>query len=756
MGLFIVSNLYADAHISEKDQQANTEDKGILLIFGRVTDKVTLKPIANAKVTAKTGGVFKEAFTNNKGDYVVGLYRLPWFGFCKITAAKEEYQTQYRWIFLWPWRRLAIVNFKLNDITSPSLEISSPLEGQEISTHPTIELSYSDYGSGINVGSVEIFVNDRDVTEHIEEINEEGAVCMIPVENPLGLGPSTIYAKIKDFTGNLAEDAVSVTVFSEVNQLIQLGKEAILNRDILSAHGYFAQALDVEPNNLEANFYYAITRLGILPMTNVAIFNLSQDMGLTGLDGPLTRADLDPFNFNAQPPEGIQDFDLVHSFPNGERFREAIRYEIIPEMEGSLENLNLVLGDEDFVSYLQIENPFTGTENIEIDFGDIALLKSTICVIKAKAHEFLVRNFDTDLAYLSSLFIQGTLTPRYVLEQYPQLLRVEDTPQSVSARDAFVLAINNYIEGVNFIAAETDDQSDDLISISHAPEYQEQAVLFAEQISDLKKSLISQPDSEFSMKFSQFINLGYFYANPFDLRRVLDFDSANYFLLSNFLPQTEYMLENLSNADVNYQEFLPPDNPFYTERKKDADFADTQAIRTGLEAIRMASFGLLGYELNLDVQEVILTAIEGGNSIVNNTLDAYPELLNLLDPSYMLLAREALNNTVNAYTETVNYLSNNEDPDQSDDLMVPTLYFWDNEPRYRGMLEGLNALHNTLIDPETEEPGDEFHINLAELLTHFKDMRPFLPEFSEDNNYIPGSWPDPTFGGILPDGVPGE
>ncbi|HBG62831.1 MAG: hypothetical protein A2Y00_08900 [Omnitrophica WOR_2 bacterium GWF2_43_52] len=483
-------------------------------------------------------------------------------------------------------------------------------------------------------------------------------------------------------------------------------------------------------------------------MANEAILHLLQDMGFVGQNGsPIIESALDPFDFDARPPQGLNEFKLTQTFPRGEIFQEIIRNELIPEIDKALENLGIVLAQEKFVSYWESQNPISGTVTAEIDYADVAILKSLLCAIKAKLQEGLVNNLNSNLSALSGLFSGGLLSPRYVLEQYPQLLRVENLPQSFLAREALVLAIDSYIKGYNFMKDETDEQSDDLISINHASIYRQEAEAFTKELQDMKKSLLSQPDSEFSMRLSHLVDLGYWFSNPFEFRRLLDAGAMSYSLNDYLLPQTNYLLDNVSKASITYNEFLPPDP--YIGNKIEADFADVQAMKTGAEALRMVSLGLSANNLNVGTQEIILRWLETGQVSITDELEKYPDFLTLEDTTKIATARQAFTNIVNGYKETTAYLLNNEELDQSDDVLVPTDYFWANEPRYRTMLEQLDTMENTLIDPTTEAVDDEFHLNLAEYFTNYKNLRQYLPAFDEENHQVEGLLPDQTFGGVI-------
>lgn len=727
------------------------EGPQLITIYGKVVDKATSKPVVNATVTFGAKGVFEKTLTNKRGVYAIRFNSSARLILGQITISAQEYKDESRIFLIVGNNRAVKVNFTLKDIVKPGLVIYSPKENQEIFTNPVIEVKYQDYGAGVNFASIKIYANSRDVSKYVRIIDAQSAICAIPNRDPLAEGEYKITAQIKDYAGNSSEIIkVSTKVVSKVTYFIRLGKESLLKRDISSAYIYFTRALIASPRNPEANFYCAITRLALLP-TKKPVFNMLQLMGFTGTNGTLLTPDnLNPFHLKINPPAGLQRFNLAGSFPEGRTIQKTIEHNIMPEMEKALKNLDLTLADKNFTSYLSMRNPVTGVENIEIDYADAAFLKSIICALKSKMHEMMVRDIDCDIAQLSYLFAAGALNPEYLLQNYPDLMRVKDIPQSLKARKMLILAIDSYIKAFNFLKAETDDQSDDLFSISSGSEYQDEAQRFAKDLLDIRQSLLGKPDSSFSAKFSQFINLGYFYTNPFDLRRLGDADMATYLLKDNFLPPLDYALNNLSRADINYQELFAQNSYFYPMKKRKVDFADVSLFKASLESMRIAILSLSAYNLKINAPDIGLKLSRGERVDFNYILSSHPHLLRLVARKRLYLAREAFDNLVKNYIEGADYLLYRGNERQSDSLFIPQGYVWQNEPKYRAMLIGLNRMGNVLVNPNLETEGDEFHINLAEFFIYHKDIRQFLPQFKE-NKVVPGSWPDITFGGIAPD-----
>jgi len=742
ISIFGIGKLYAQEVSSASD---------FITITGRVTDRATSHPIMNAEVALNLQGRSQKVFTDNNGEYHFSLELTFWPWFAGLRVSKAEYLTETSTVIFFGPNNNIKRDFRLRDHIKPQLQILSPEPQEEIFANPTIIIRYQDAGSGINTASLRILFEDRDLTGYLTVINEQEASCVVPSNQPLPLGNHRLYVRVSDRAGNRAEDRIFVQVVKEDEYYIRKGKQALLKRDILRAHEYFQKAVNAANTNPEANFYYAFTRLAVLPLDD-EIFTLLQNMGFLGPQGePLAKAHLDPFHFKAVPPPVGQRFDLTAEFPNGLTIQEVLEHKIIAEMNQALKNLNLVLSRKDFVSYLKMDNSFTGTQQVEIDYADAALLKSLILSIQAKLYELLVRNLEFEPAQLNALFNQGHLNLGYMLELYPRLLRVENIPYSLRARQALIKAIDWYIAGFNSMLAEREDQSDDLLSISRAPEYRKEALLFENQIRDVKKSLRGQHDARFSPTFNQFVNLGRFFSDPFDFRRLLDRDSAAYLLRENILPQADYLLASFSRASDTYRQLLPPKNSFYKGQMKELDFADIAAAKFGLESVQVVALSTLGYNLEIDTPVLATDALGGRPINVQDILDRNPALGNIADTAYLNLAASVFSRLSETYKTAADYLLFHEDPDQTDDLLVPTEYFNSNAGRLEGMLLNLTRMQDTLINPRVEITGNEIRVNPAEFFLYYKNARQFFPRFDEDSRVIAGSWPDRRFGGILPD-----
>jgi len=727
---------------------ANPNDA--VAISGKVIDKATAKPIAGAQISLKVQNKTEKAVSDKDGKYSIRIGISLWFRNAAITAAANEYAQASSILVILPGRRTVQKDLQLKDNKKPSLEIVAPKNNEEIFTDPAIELKYDDKGSGIDLHTLSISAQSRDVTKYIKNMNFLGALCSVPKNDALAQGECEISVRVNDLAGNQAQQSIFVTVISKEDKLIRLGKKALVEKNVQSAYDSFEQALKLNPQNKEANFYFGLVRLAKL-FSQDEVFAMLQDMGFKGPHGAaLAKEHLDPFHLAIETPSGFAKFDLPASAPSGRRIQDVIKKQILPDLNAAIKNLNIALADKNFVSEIAVTAPFIGSGKLVLDYGDIALIKSTLLLVKSFMHEMLVRDVDIDPAQIKAFFAAGNPTIWRLFVLYPELMRVKSVPHSLQAREALVASIDSYSAGFSYILS-AQNRADNLLNISTLPQYQKEALLFAEELKDIKRSLMGAPERVFSLKLNQAINAGNFFTQPFDFRRPLEPDSVNYLLGDVVLPYFDYAADNLSKVKAGYSELLPQDSGFYKGKKKEFDFADMQVSLTGLELTRMSLLSILAYDTKMDMQ-TFAPGVPGNKRIhVQELLDKDPHILYLAHPYSIVLARDAFSRAIKSYTRGSDYLLQKEDIDQSDDIFVVKESFRANAARYGAMLKEMDLMKNALIDPRSDVTGDEFHFNPGEFFVRYKDIRAFMPQFDGNNNFIDGTCPDKKFGGILPD-----
>ncbi len=174
------------------------------------------------------------------------------------------------------------------------------------------------------------------------------------------------------------------------------------------------------------------------------------------------------------------------------------------------------------------------------------------------------------------------------------------------------------------------------------------------------------------------------------------------------------------------------------------DYGDVLVFRGSLYTAKAATLILNAYNLNVDIDRLVSLGNAHQLDINKHVIYKYPKLLILRKDPQFAEAKDAMRQAIDSFTSAINFIVAETDP-QYDDLFIiddPR-----KEERYRNLLEDLkHALDGaTLI----REIG--YRVDLTKFFDSPRALRDFLPEFFADGFIERNSFPDPTFGGILPD-----
>jgi len=259
--------------------------------------------------------------------------------------------------------------------------------------------------------------------------------------------------------------------------LVVEGRDLLFNEGdfivsgILAADTKFEAAVTADPGDEEANFFYAVTR--------VLVFGLEQDNGpnfdtlatlgdLLGAFGMLRNTNdfIDegdgPFN---EPPEIYDDYDPPDTIPSGEEIRTFFAGPFVSLMDSAIGNLDVVSSSFETTLYAWE----TGDMDIEVDYGDVMIVKSWLHTLKSFA--LIISAYDLDIP---DTRIRGIIAldnadlfqfQRDLLDIYADVfkLRGDGSTSLTNAKDALMLGIDRYRDSISFIINETDFQEDDLL-----------------------------------------------------------------------------------------------------------------------------------------------------------------------------------------------------------------------------------------------------------------------------------------------------
>ena len=298
----------------------------------------------------------------------------------------------------------------------------------------------------------------------------------------------------------------------------------------VAANVKFGQAVAADPSDQEANLFYAVTRVGA--------FALEQGSG-SGLE---TLRDLyEAFGVTRNSNDSLPDspVDLPPAFPDtapdGEPVRAFLAGPFVDLLDDALANLSVVTS----LFTTTITAAETGDMAVEVDYGDVLLLRSAFYVLKGLFLFVSSYDLDIDLHDIMAKCNMGVFqVQRDLLDEYPDLLKLRSTDGSASltsAKQALINGIDAYREAYEFIASESDFQGDDLFFFGSLEE-QDEANDLLTQLTEAEDSLnqnrataIGDTNIDFNLVFG---NTG---KSQLDIRSVLpEFDEDDDILAGTF------------------------------------------------------------------------------------------------------------------------------------------------------------------------------------------------------------------------------
>jgi len=324
------------------------------------------------------------------------------------------------------------------------------------------------------------------------------------------------------------------------SELIARGRTLLQNQELVPATTAFKFAVDVSPDNQEANFFYAVTRLlnlvesnqdGPDPDTMDSVKELLDRLGVTAEGRTI-------YNWTADFQRDVNgNIILPDTTPTGSELQEFLSNIILPEVEGALNNLS-VIGQDFQITVSPIifgpnYIPFAGLDVIEIDYTDVAFLRSILHLLKGTI--YLATAYDADninIADLYDRYKSNLLNITQVFTQYPNLLKIKDATNLGAAKTSLSSAIQSYYEAFDSLKSESDDQTDDFITID--PVDMADGEDFRMTLEDIESSLsqptVIRPDRpDFRDPTGDYftLDLSQFFDTPEDMRDYLPEFVAN-------------------------------------------------------------------------------------------------------------------------------------------------------------------------------------------------------------------------------------
>ncbi len=244
---------------------------------------------------------------------------------------------------------------------------------------------------------------------------------------------------------------------------------------ICSANAEFEEAVTSNPSDQEANLFYAVTRLPAFVLESGSGSEIETIRDMLEAYG-ITRNAFDsleesPFNDPPSNPDGSYNLpgdtpgDAPGNAPDGKDVQDFLVDHLIVEVDGAIGNLNSINYTTSTIVTLTATE--TGDAAVEVDYGDVLLYKSSLYFLKFYLSFISAYNLDLDTNELEWHTTQDFIhNIQEFLDYYPDFLKLYGSGTGTAllddARVAFVNSITTSEEAFNFIAAESDDQANDL------------------------------------------------------------------------------------------------------------------------------------------------------------------------------------------------------------------------------------------------------------------------------------------------------
>ena len=359
----------------------------------------------------------------------------------------------------------------------------------------------------IPVGKKSVSV-DITVIDDAEQDSLQDVTINATAENWIGS-----YLKIQVLDNDISAD-----------HYVNLGRESLskkTHQSIIESRNYFSSALAIHPNNEQANFFYAIARIaGIFDMNTpyeqgLPIESLNELLDSCGVDSN----GRDIFNWTAEIYETQDDYPiLTDQCPSPQAIIDYFDTVFLSEIDGALDNLSKISDSfETIISKDEMSSQ--SIEDVEVDYGEVLILKSALYAIKSVVLTISSYNYDVQNV---QMLVNKIIGEEFhinddLLNIYPELFALlpgKANQISTDAKENLLNSIDTYFSAYTFITSEKDDQSNDLLSFDgDNSEYREDEESFRDYLTDIKSSIINNEiitigDREYLWEISTSDNLG--------------------------------------------------------------------------------------------------------------------------------------------------------------------------------------------------------------------------------------------------------
>ena len=210
-------------------------------------------------------------------------------------------------------------------------------------------------------------------------------------------------------------------------ELASTGRVALVQHDITTANTAFQQALTVDPNNQDANFFYAFTRLAALVTTNGpgTVGGLLDGLGVAASGRTLWGWTAD-FNRNL-----YKEIVLPPTSPTSGTIIGVLTNTMLPQITGSIANLGQL--NTNYTVALAGEFRWRGNSTAVVNYAEVALSAAALeamqaAILTVSSYDLNVSTYDLVTKLEAAHNKTGHLDLNAdVLTPYPNLLTLAPT-----------------------------------------------------------------------------------------------------------------------------------------------------------------------------------------------------------------------------------------------------------------------------------------------------------------------------------------
>lgn len=242
----------------------------------------------------------------------------------------------------------------------------------------------------------------------------------------------------------------SSTLLARVSSLIDDGKFALYNHNVLTAKAKFLEAITADPTNQEAQMLYGVVRV-------MAVYEEGQNKNTPGLDSIREIAELAGVRFSQY---GVYTTTILstsgHLPTTTPKTADAFNFlkeKVLAEIDGAIGNVRNV-NNTGFVSTINPSAINKSGVMLNIDYADALLLKAFLYVAKANIELLLAYNFDVTPTKIQNT-INGEadklIALRNILLYYPKLVTPKEPTRLTSSKNAIIAGIDTYANAISYI-----------------------------------------------------------------------------------------------------------------------------------------------------------------------------------------------------------------------------------------------------------------------------------------------------------------